>query len=106
MGAGAEDVMKNNSPFAVSENSSQDFRDFTARALGTPVNVVSQEESEKAAVVVCIRKGSFTPFTDNEFGHCVNCATEVQFRPHAPKTPPRICIECLPEVMKVLEQPS
>ena len=59
-----------------------------------PIEIVSEEEAEKADFVVCVRANQKTPFDDNETGVCSKCGEAVQFRPHAPKTPPRLCMEC------------
>lgn len=65
-----------------------------------PVEVVSQEDSEKADAVVCILATMPSPYTDNLKGTCSLCGREVQFRPHAPKAPPRVCIECCVKRLK------
>jgi hypothetical protein len=57
------------------------------------VKVVSDAEAEKADFVVCVRKGP-SPFTDNMTGVCSRCGVEVMFRWHAPRKPPKICVEC------------
>jgi len=58
------------------------------------IEIVSDEEAEKAEFLVCVRVGQPTPFDDNETGVCSKCGAEVQFRPYAPKTPQRLCMEC------------
>lgn len=69
---------------------------MTAVELGTcdVVHVVSQEEAEKAAAVVCCRTGLPSHFADNVTGACAHCGHAIFFRPHVPKSPPKICIEC------------
>jgi len=68
------------------------------------MEIVTPEEAEKAAFVVCVRKGEPTPFTDNLEGSCVWCGTDVIFRPHAPKKPPRICTPCFLHWMEAKPQ--
>lgn len=69
-----------------------------------PLHIVSLEEAEEADYVVCARKDTPTPFTDNEEGTCCQCGCAVVFRPHAPKTPPRLCFECMIELQKATIQ--
>lgn len=59
------------------------------------VKVVSDVEAEEAGVMVCVPADWATPFTDNELGVCSKCGCAVQFRPHAPKKPPRLCVTCM-----------
>lgn len=58
------------------------------------IEVVSDNEAELADFVVCCRTGTPTPFKDNLYGECSECSHQVFFRPHAPKRPPRVCMEC------------
>lgn len=58
------------------------------------IKVVSTDEAEKADYVVCCRLGRPTIFSDNEYGACSHCGHVIFFRPHVPKQPPKICIEC------------
>lgn len=37
-------------------------------------------------------------FQDNRIGKCEKCGYAVQFRPHAPTKPKRICFECAPNL--------
>jgi hypothetical protein len=59
------------------------------------VEVVSAEDAEKADIVVCMRLGASTPFTDNLVGTCNDCGHPIIFRPYAPKKPTKVCLECL-----------
>lgn len=58
------------------------------------VPVVSQAEAEDVDIMVCNRVGMPTKFADNEYGQCFMCDHAVYFRPHAPKKPKRICVDC------------
>ncbi|MCB1534874.1 MAG: hypothetical protein KDJ44_09150 [Rhodoblastus sp.] len=64
------------------------------------INVVSDEEAEKAAFVICVRWTVPAVFADDEQGTCCACGAAVRFRPHAPKKPPRICMECIVEKLE------
>lgn len=69
---------------------------YQATIAGIPVTVVSQDEAENAGMVGCIRyHGVMLYFSDNEIGTCSRCGHQVQFRPYAPKKPPKVCMECL-----------
>lgn len=59
---------------------------------------VDPEEAERASAVLCVRDlGQEWPWDDNEKGFCSVCQHPIVFRPHSPKTPPKICIECMLE---------
>ncbi|KMS58695.1 hypothetical protein [Sphingobium cupriresistens] len=58
------------------------------------MKIATPEQAEMADIVVCCRKGEPTQFTDNEEGECSWCGHAAFFRPHAPKTPPRVCGTC------------
>lgn len=62
---------------------------------GMKATVISDEEAEKAAYVVCILWSSDHHFLDNIMDTCCRCLRAVQHRPHAPKKPKRICMECV-----------
>lgn len=61
---------------------------------GIDVSIVSDEEAEQADAVACMRKGAFSPFTDNLEAQCSACGETVIHRPHVPMKPPKICLEC------------
>lgn len=66
----------------------------TINVAGIDVHVVSDDEAEKAGALVCMRKGALTPFNDNLEAPCSACGETVIFRPHSPKAPPKLCLEC------------
>jgi hypothetical protein len=66
---------------------------------GLSVEVVSNEEAEKADYVVCSPEGP-SPFTDNLIGNCCKCGVKVMYRWHAPRTPKKICIFCVTDTVK------
>src|SRR5215831_615143 len=66
-----------------------------------PVKVTSTAEAEEAAYLACIPADGDTYYADNLFGYCCRCGTKVQFRPHAPVKPKRLCTKCgLEETVK------
>jgi hypothetical protein len=71
----------------------KDWVEFLA-LHGDKIDVVAGDEAEGADFVICRLVTSPLVFPDNLVGHCSKCFRMVQFRPHAPKTPKRICDEC------------
>lgn len=61
---------------------------------GVPVEVISNKEAEEVDFVVCMPLGP-TQFTDNLTGLCCKCGIKVMYRWHAPRKPPKICLECM-----------
>jgi hypothetical protein len=66
----------------------------TIRIAGADIEVVPDEEAEKCDWVVCMPWKGVHYFDDDVMGRCAVCGIEVRYRPHAPKKPPRICVEC------------
>lgn len=60
------------------------------------MNIVSSEEAEKADFVVCMRvgEGDEGMFKDNVRARCPECGHMIYYRPHNPKRPPKICMQC------------
>ena len=61
---------------------------------GLAVTVVSQAQGERAAFVVCIGLTVPLTFADNRTGPCADCGDTLQWRPHAPRKPPKLCMDC------------
>ena len=59
------------------------------------VEVVSDEEAEAVEYVVCMPASTPSPFKDNLTGFCCACGIKVIHRWHAPRKPPKICMECM-----------
>jgi len=59
------------------------------------VKVVSDEQCEQSDYVACVKWSTPGHFDDDLQGTCCRCGVSVRFRPHAPKKPPRICLQCL-----------
>ncbi len=62
--------------------------------MATKIEIVSDDEAEKADFAVCMRAGSISPFTDNLTGTCFDCGHAIIFRPYLPTKPVKICMEC------------
>jgi len=60
--------------------------------------VQSQEDAEQCYAVVCMLAPEGRPLlmADNVFGTCSDCGRRVQHRPHIPRRPKLLCIECCP----------
>jgi predicted amidophosphoribosyltransferase len=52
------------------------------------------DEAECADIVVCRRLTSPLLMPDNLIDLCSKCGEAIQFRPHAPTTPPKVCDQC------------
>lgn len=61
---------------------------------GIPFTLVSDEDANLVDFVVCVRADTPSRFDDNETGVCSHCGVAIIFRPHIPKDPPRICLQC------------
>ncbi len=68
----------------------------TVDIAGVAVQVVSQEESEAAGMVVCVRYTGKedSVFTDNVRGVCSKCQHAIYHRPTVPAKPRKFCMEC------------
>lgn len=66
------------------------------KIAGINTMIVSDEEAEKAEFVVCILAGQEEEIfkKDNISTKCADCGVDIVHRPSAPKTPPKICMEC------------
>lgn len=60
----------------------------------TGINVVSDEEAEQVDAVICNTDDRWSPFRDNVRTTCADCGTPIHHRPHVPKKPKKICMEC------------
>ena len=67
----------------------------------TGIQVVSDAEAEECDAVICNTAEMWSPFRDNTYAACATCDTAIYHRPHVPKKPRKICINCA-----VAEQPS
>lgn len=52
-------------------------------------------DAEACDAVVCARLTSPLIRPDNLIDLCAKCGEAIQYRPHVPKKPPKICIRCL-----------
>jgi hypothetical protein len=64
----------------------------------------TNSEAEEADVVVCLPVTDPLKFRDNLVGRCSKCSKPIQYRPNAPKNPPKICWNCaVPDMNKNFE---
>lgn len=54
----------------------------------------------QADIIVCMEWTSPPILPDNQRGRCAMCGHVVQFRPDAPKKPMRVCVSCVPGVIR------
>ncbi len=67
----------------------------TVEIKGIQCQIVSPEDAEKSDFVVCAPETVPLYFPDNLTGECADCGDPIQWRPHAPRTPPKICMRCM-----------
>jgi hypothetical protein len=67
---------------------------------GVDIEVISCEQAERATLYVCGWAALATPFADNVLTNCAFCQTPVVHRPHAPKTPLKVCLTCAIDAAK------
>lgn len=60
----------------------------------TDITIVDQGEGEKCDAVICRLKTEPLLLPDNLVGSCSKCFRLIQFRPHVPKRPAKMCDEC------------
>ena len=58
------------------------------------IKVVSDEEAEQADMVVCCTNDSPSYFLDDVYTICADCGAGIHHRPHVPKRPKKVCIDC------------
>jgi hypothetical protein len=58
------------------------------------IKVVDDETAEKADYVLCMPDGQAEYFTDDVHTLCFFCLRPIHHRPHVPKRPKKICIDC------------
>ena len=66
----------------------------TVNLGGLECDIVTDEEAERADFVGCMSVTTPLIFPDNETGPCVDCGDPLQWRPYAPRKPPRVCLFC------------
>jgi hypothetical protein len=62
---------------------------------GLTVTVATDAECERSSAVVCMKLTVPLIIADNLTGPCADCGDTVQFRPHVPKQPPKVCLDCM-----------
>lgn len=63
------------------------------------VEITADDDAEHVDIVVCRLVTTPLLEPDNLLANCMKCFRMVQFRPYAPKKPPRMCDECAAPVM-------
>lgn len=58
------------------------------------IQVVSDAEAEEADAVICMPIGATRYFDDDIETVCADCGQGIFHRPHVPKKPRKICIDC------------
>jgi hypothetical protein len=58
------------------------------------VEIDDDGNGEHADAVVCVRLTQPLIMPDNVIGLCAECGEAIQHRPHVPKQPRKICMEC------------
>lgn len=61
----------------------------------TNIIEIDDDDGERADVMACVRLTSPLIMPDNEIGLCAQCGEAIQFRPHAPAGPRKMCWECI-----------
>jgi len=69
--------------------------------MSNKLKIGTQEDGEDCDYVVCIRATNPLAFPDNLVSTCCKCGCTIQYRPHAPKTPAKMCVECAISDMSV-----
>lgn len=62
---------------------------------GLPVEVVSPEAAEQADAVICALAVGPRYFRDDVETTCHDCRRGIIHRPHAPKRPIKLCMDCV-----------
>lgn len=53
-------------------------------------------------VIVCVTKGSFTPFRDDVTAECADCGCAIVHRPYDPADHAKICMDCGEDILAEL----
>lgn len=61
--------------------------------------IVEPDDAEDCDGVICQRLTSPLLLPDNLIDLCSKCGEAIQYRPHAPKRPPKICFVCADPIM-------
>jgi hypothetical protein len=69
------------------------------RIIGTERNKpmlisVSPKLAQLASFIICMPADTPSIYTDNEYGPCSVCGSEVMFRPDVPRSLPKFCLQC------------
>ena len=81
-------------PFNLDDDGNQQWPLAALNDLMKHIKVVPDEEAEKSDYVVCMPASSPAYFDNDLFANCVRCGVRIRHRPHVPKRPPKICVDC------------
>jgi hypothetical protein len=62
---------------------------------GIPLEVLSDDEANECDFIICMPATTPSPFDDNLTDFCCKCGIKVIYRWHAPRQPPKLCIDCM-----------
>ena len=90
---------KRNPPFESLRQRLAQGKSFTEADLRTElerlnIKVVDDATAEAADYVLCMPDGQAEYFTDDVHTQCFFCLRPIHHRPHVPKRPKKICIDC------------
>lgn len=69
--------------------------------MANSVEIDDDGNAEHADVMVCMRLTQPLLMPDNAIGICAACSEAIQFRPHGPKRPRKLCWQCaMPDAAK------
>lgn len=80
--------------FMVGKEATPAFRTLIEKAVQQPIEVASEDRAEQAKIVICALAIPPYFFHDDVFTVCADCEVAIRHRPHAPKKPPKVCMEC------------
>jgi hypothetical protein len=71
--------------------------------IGNVAVATDPAAAENCEMLICRLVTDPLLFPDNKVGRCQKCLRPVQFRPHAPKKPPKMCDECARPIVEKLQ---
>lgn len=73
----------------------EDWRQRLEQRLGATIRQITPTEAETVDMVVCALRDDLPKlFTDDLYGKCAQCGTDIRWRPTSPKAPPKVCLNC------------
>ena len=85
------------------------MKDSFEKSLQLIVDNIDQieisEDPESADILICPLASKPLLMPDNLVAHCSKCFRLVQHRPHVPKTPQKLCVDCAKKSIKKDDDP-